>query len=166
MAYAFLLRDGLNQLDIEIEENHSVTDICQVWLQFFAANNTPVRESKRVMISILSVVYSALLEHVSNHHCTSSIETESSFETVIDDDDIYYRFGGAALCEIFEKDVKSLKTVENNKETPFPKKFAFCRQLIQKIKQVFQDTLNFVTEDICISHTKFFYHFSAMLISL
>ena len=65
-------------------------------------------ESNRVMIRISSVVYSALLEHASNHHCTSSIETESPFETVIDDDDIYYRFGGAALCEMHKKRYQKL----------------------------------------------------------
>ena len=67
---AFLLRDALSLLDIEIEENNS-------------ANNTPLPESNCVMISNLSVVYSALLEHALNYHCTSSIETESPFETVI-----------------------------------------------------------------------------------
>ena len=86
---AFLLRDALSLLDIEIEENNS-------------ANNTPLPESNCVMISNLSVVYSALLEHALNYHCTSSIETESPFETVIDDDNVYYRFGGAALCEMLK----------------------------------------------------------------
>ena len=100
---AFLLRDGLSLLEIEIEENHSVSDIRQVWLEFCAANNTPVPESNRVMMNISSVVYSALLEHVSNHHSTPSIETESPVETVIDGDDVYYRFGGAALCEMLKK---------------------------------------------------------------
>ena len=70
------------------------------------------------MMTLSSVVYSALLEHVSNHHSTPSIETESPVETVIDGDDVYYRFGGAALCEMLKKGIK-IKDWKTTKRHPF-----------------------------------------------
>ena len=59
---AFLLEDGLSLQAIGIEKDHSVSEFCQVRVKFCAANNTPVPISNRVVITISSGVYTALLQ--------------------------------------------------------------------------------------------------------
>ena len=78
---AFLLEDDLSLQTIGVVEDHSVSDIRQVWLEFCAANNTSVPINNRVMIIISSGVYTTLLEHASKLSI-SSIETKSPLEVL------------------------------------------------------------------------------------
>ena len=68
-------------------------------------------DSKPVMIAISSVVYNYLLGQVSLYQksFTGQLAGGESSATCSDSDDVYYRFGGGALCEMLKNRYKEIK---------------------------------------------------------
>ena len=58
------------------------------------------------MIKLSSTVYNSLIEHVAS----KKKEGDTSTALSLDGDDVYYRFGGAALCEMLHVRYKQIKT--------------------------------------------------------
>ena len=72
------------------------------WLSFCEASGVPVPESNPVMILVSSAIYDFLLEYSTNFQNTiHQAEAHSiPMTTEPDTDDVYYCFGGAAICDM------------------------------------------------------------------
>ena len=66
-----------------------------------------------------SAAYKVLLDYVHTHSTSHDCETQSAIHE--DGDDVYYRFGGAALCECYISVTKQYEHAINQGGTPFLK---------------------------------------------
>ena len=115
---AFLLEEKYTLEAINLKENDngysSLVSIRNTWLEFCKSCNTPVPTSNPVMIAVSSSLYAYLLNHVSAFQESvaekSLTEHTEAFSGASDGDDIYYRFGGAALCVMLKNRYKEIKT--------------------------------------------------------
>ena len=99
----FLLEEQYSLAAINLEEvAHPVlTKLRQKWLDFCKEHCTSVIASKPVMMAFSSALYNPLLEHVSSFQASQSECIATSTVVPTDEEDgVYYRFGGAALCEM------------------------------------------------------------------
>lgn len=113
---AFLLGSEHSLSAIKLEEFYesALGETRRAWLEFSAANGVPVPESNPIMITVSAVIYNFLLEHVA--HFQTVTGTASSV-TLADSDDVHYRFGGAAICDMLHlryKQIKSCKDEERD----------------------------------------------------
>ena len=71
------------------------------WLSFSKSSDVPVLDSNPVMILVSSSVNEILLEYSTNFQNTiHAKENCSKSTTEPDTDDVYYCFGGAAICDL------------------------------------------------------------------
>ena len=92
----FLLSEEYSLQDIDYQElaEHPVSNLRSTWLEFCKANGVPVPQSNKVMITVSSVVYHFLLEHVTRFQ--QQLVKSGSVTIGTDEDGVYYRFGGAS----------------------------------------------------------------------
>lgn len=113
---AFLLSKeySLSKINLEKSAETSVATLRSLWLDFCEDNCIPHDDSKRVMIPISSLVYELLLDRSNdfqkglNATSTSSESTQLPTSSV-DGDDVYLRFGGAALCDMLHQRYRLIK---------------------------------------------------------
>ena len=108
---AFLLEEQYSLAAINLEEvAHPVlTKLRQKWLDFCKEHCTSVIASKPVMMVFSSALYYSLLEHVSSFQASQSKGTAGSTIVPTDEEDgVYYRFGGGALCEMLHRRYKQI----------------------------------------------------------
>ena len=108
---AFLLEEQYSLAAINLEEvAHPVlTKLRQKWLDFCKEHCTSVIASKPVMMAFSSALYNSLLEHVSSFQASQSECTAASTVVPTDEEDgVYYRFGGGALCEMLHHRYKQI----------------------------------------------------------
>ena len=96
----FLLSEEYSLQDIDYQElaEHPVNTLRSTWLEFCKANGMPVPHCNKVMITVSSTVYHFLLEHVTRFQ--KQLVESGSVTIGTDEDGVYYRFGGAALCSV------------------------------------------------------------------
>ena len=103
---------SLSASNLDKSAESSVADLRKQWLDFCDNHHIKIDESKRVMIPISSSVYELLLERSSDFQ--SNLEpTSTSMESAqlsVDDDNVYLRFGGAALCDTLHQHYKQIKS--------------------------------------------------------
>ena len=63
---------------------------------------------KKVMVLLSSSAYKVLLDYVHTHSTSHDCETQSAIQEDGDDVHVYYRFGGAALCEMLHLRYKTI----------------------------------------------------------
>ena len=102
---------------LKLEELPDCNDARDTWLQFCAANDTPVSESNPVMMTVSSTIYRVLLECVTSFQ-ESLVTTDATAITngYEDGDDVYYRFGGAAICEMLELHYQQIRSCSNEQK--------------------------------------------------
>ena len=108
--YSALLLAGSCQLSaIKLEElpSYPVSVVRKCWLDFCEVHSVPVPESNLVMMRVSSAIYQFLLQYVEDFQSDLHNTAESSSSLVpasqpaVDGDDVYYHFGGAAICDMF-----------------------------------------------------------------
>jgi len=110
---AFLLSKDHNIAVLNLKElpECHVSDARDAWLQFCSTNGVPVPESNPVMMTISSTLYRVLLERVMSFQdsliATNTVATASEYK---DGDDVYYRFGGAAICDMLKVHYKQIRS--------------------------------------------------------
>jgi len=78
----------------------------------------PVPESNPVMMTFTSAIYQFLLQYVAQNGLHKTVENSSSPVPITlppDADDVYCRFGGAAICPMLHLRYKQLKTCTDDK---------------------------------------------------
>ena len=107
---AFLLGSEHSLSVIKLQEYNECTieETRHKWLEFTETNGVPVPESNPIMITVSAVIYNFLLEHVA--HFQTDKETSTSSVVLADSDDVHYRFGGAAICDMLHLRYKQIKS--------------------------------------------------------
>ena len=109
----FLLSEEHNIAVLNLKElpGCDVSDTRDAWLHFCSANGAPVPESNPVMMTITAIVYRVLLERVMSFQesltATNTVTTTSEYT---DGDDVYYRFGGATICDMLKLHYKQIRS--------------------------------------------------------
>jgi len=99
-------------MDETDEKYASLVEARVQWMRFCRENATTIADSKPVMITVSSAIYSYLLQQVSVYQESLSgpdPRAGSSQTECSDGDDVYYRFGGGALCEMLKNRYKEIK---------------------------------------------------------
>jgi len=112
---AFILEEKHTLAAIKLNEasHPALVAARKTWLEFCKKCNLPVPESNPIMIAMSSRAYSYLLNQVSIYQETLTDETPSDMAETMpvgeDGDDVYYRFGGGAICSMLKLRYKELK---------------------------------------------------------
>jgi len=116
---AFLLSKSYPLASIQLSKDAeaSVAGLRSQWLDFYENNGISDPDSKKIMIPISSAVYELLLERAEDFQrnltpeiCGSSSASSSS---CVDGDDVYFRFGGAALCDMLHQRYQHIKSCQD-----------------------------------------------------
>ena len=117
---ALLLEEKYTLEEINLKEAdngyYSLVAVRRIWLEFCKKHNTAVPTSNPVMIAISSGVYHYLLDQVLSYQ-TSFVDRACMEESPIissDDDDVYFRFGSAALCSMLKRRYNEIKHCSSN----------------------------------------------------
>ena len=101
---AFLLKEKYQLSTIDLKENDhpELAKLRLDWLDFCKEHKAPVPASRLAMMALSTVIHNSLLEHVSSFQLSQSdaVDTGTTGDEVIEEDGVYYRFGGGALCEM------------------------------------------------------------------
>ncbi|XP_065907351.1 uncharacterized protein [Dysidea avara] len=111
---AFLLASQHTMLEIGLPDpvGYQIDESRTMWLRFCEENDVPVPVSNPVMMTISSALYHCLLGHVNHFQSNNSSTTSSSNKSttqVADGDDVYFRFGGAAISDLLHLHYKEMK---------------------------------------------------------
>ena len=114
---AFLLGKeySLSEINLGKSAEASMATVREEWLNFCEDYHIPIDDSKKVMIPISSAVYELLLEKSCDFQndlkgSSSSRELMQQPANSVDGDDVYLRFGGAALCDMLHQHYKQIKS--------------------------------------------------------
>ena len=99
----FLLSEEHNITVLSLEEipNCNISDTRDAWLYYCALNDVPVPKSNPVMITMSATIYK-VLEHVTSFQESLTATKAAVDGSYKDGDNVYYRFGGAAICEMLK----------------------------------------------------------------
>ena len=105
-------------INLEKGAEASVASLRSQWLEFYESNGLFDLESKKVMIPITSAVYELMLERTEcfqrNLNPDSSGASSASTCRSTDGNDVYFRFGGAALCDMLHQHYKVIKSCQDS----------------------------------------------------
>ena len=108
---ALLLEEKYELTELRLNKTccTNVSTIRSKWLEFCKSVEFPVPISNPVMITVYSTIYNTLSEHVAS--CRNKDSDASTCTSMsLDGDDVYYRFGGATLCDMLHLRYKRIKT--------------------------------------------------------
>ena len=113
---AFLLEEKyqLSTIDFEEDDHPELAKLRQDWLDFCKEHKAPVPASRPAMMALSTAIYNSLVEHVSSFQLSQSdaVDTGTSDE-VIEEEGVYYRFGGGALCEMLHRRYDQIRSATN-----------------------------------------------------
>ena len=143
---AFLLSQEHNIAVLNLKEL-SGCNVCHTrdaWLQFCSANGVPVPESNPVMMTITSTIYRVLLESVMNFQesltATNAVATASEYK---DGDDVYYRFGGATICEMLKLHYKQIRSCSDEQRDHLSQEIVILQAMKTDDKSIIPDYLKY-----------------------
>ena len=156
---AFLLEEKYKLADINLKEsdcgNSSLAAVRSIWLEFSKDHETPVPSSNTIMMTISSRAYFYLQDQVAMYQRELSMANDKSTEEAVsigDSDNVYYRFGGAAICTMLKHRYKEIRRCSSDTKMPCLLKFAYFRPWRLKINPVFLDICSTVIKGTCIFH--------------
>ena len=144
---SFLLSEEYNISVLNLEElpHCSVSDTRDAWLQFCAANDTPVPKSNPVMITISSIMYRVMLERVARYQ--ESLTTDHDATAIASDykdgDDVYYRFGGAVIWEMLKLHYQKIRSCSDEQRDQLSQKICILQAMNTKDKSNIPDYLKY-----------------------
>ena len=146
---AFLLAEDLTLDAIGFDESDkyysSLISTRRTWIKFCKDHTTTVSDSKPVMMAISSAVYNYLLGQVSIYQESLTDQTpnrELSAQSS-DGDDVYYRFGGGALCEMLKNRYKEIKDCPSTRRNLLSIEISMLQAMNNKDKSTIPAYLNY-----------------------
>ena len=91
------------------------------------------------MIKLSSTVYNSLIEHVAS----KNKEDDTSTAISLGGDDVYYRFGGAALCEMLQVRYKQIKTAPLDHKDQVSQEIMILQAINSKDKSAIPDYMKY-----------------------
>ena len=139
---AFLLEERYTLADISLDvadsQNASLAGIRNEWLEYCKDHETPVPTSNPVMMTISARTYFYLLDQVAVFQKELPAANKSTEEQILssnnDSDDVYYRFGGAAICAMLKQRYKDIKKCSPSSDTRNSLSIEICLLQAMKIK--------------------------------
>jgi len=129
----------LSDIKLEKSVEQSVATMRMQWLDFCDSKGVPVPESNPVMITLSAAVYEQFLEcaerfqkNLSNSG--GSVSTSTSSPVVTDGDDIYLKFGGAAICKMLHQHYKQIKGCKDTQRNKLSQEITILQAMIMKDK--------------------------------
>ena len=114
---AFLLEEKypLNIINLEEDSQPGLAKLRQAWLDFCKEHGAPIPASRPAMMSFSTAMYNSLLEHVSSFQSSKNdaMDTGTTSYEVTEEDGVYYRFGGGALCEMLHCRYNQIRSAMN-----------------------------------------------------
>ena len=110
---AYLLEEKYTLAAIHLVETPELINVRQKWLDLLKKHTMPVLTCRSVMTSLSSAVYNTLLEHVSSFQAKQGTAAADSVAPDLEEEGVYYRFGGGAICEMLQRRYKHIKTSRN-----------------------------------------------------
>ena len=143
---AFLLSAEHNIAVINLKElpECDVSDTRDAWLHFCSANGTPVPESNPVMMTITATIYRVLLERVmSLQESLTATNTVATAREFTDGDDVYYRFGGAAICDMLKLHYKQIRSCSDDDRDHLSQEIVILQAIKTDDKSAIPDYLKY-----------------------
>ncbi|XP_065912862.1 uncharacterized protein [Dysidea avara] len=133
----------LDCINFDETSESSLVSLRNKWLSFCEVNDVPV-ESNPVMISMSSAIYAVLLEQAREYQ-TSLISEPGSSKTVvrIEGDDVYFRFGGAALCDMLHLHYKQIKGCSDAQRDKLSQEITILQSINTKDKSKIPEYLKY-----------------------
>ena len=136
---------ALIHLDKGVEA--SVASLRSQWLEFYESNGLSDLESKKVMIPITSAVYELMLERTErfqrNLNPDSSGASSASTCRSTDGDDVYFRFGVAALCDMLHQHYKVIKSCQDSQRDLLSQEITILHAINTKVKTMIPQYLRY-----------------------
>ena len=129
----------LAELSLDKTSCTKVSSIRSKWLEFCKSAGFPVPISNPLMIKLSSTVYNSLIEHVASKNKEGDTSTAMS----LDGDDVYYRFGGAALCEMLHLRYKQIKTAPLDRKDHISQEITILQAINSKDKTAIPDYMKY-----------------------
>ena len=151
---------GFDESDVKYS---SLLNTRKTWIQFCRDNSTTISDSKPVMIAISSAVYNYLLKQVSVYQKSLTGQpsggeiSEGLSATYRDDDDVYYRFGGGALCDMLKNRYKQIKNCPSTHRNLLSIEISLRQVINNKDKSSIHFTMNVESEE---AMDRIYYEFS------
>jgi len=108
---AFLLDEKytMDAINLEEAQHPKLASLRQQWLDFCREQAISTSERNSVMTTLSSAVYNSLLEHVQDSKSSCPIIPSIPLE----EDGVYYRFGGGTLCEMLHRRYKEIRSASD-----------------------------------------------------
>ena len=112
---AFLLDEKHSMSAINLEEaKHPVlANFRQQWLDYCREQVISTSERNSVMTTLSSAIYNTLLEHVASFQESQSSCPNISPSVPLEEDGVYYQFGGGTLCEMLHNRYKQISSASD-----------------------------------------------------
>ena len=131
---------GVTEIDLDQQLSKSVKVLRTKWLDFCKSSGFPVPVSNPVTITLSSTVYNTLITRIN----VKGEESETPIEsTSLDGDDVYYRFGGAALCEMLHLRYEQIKTAPFNRKDSISQEITILQAINSKDKSAIPNYLQY-----------------------
>lgn len=141
----FLLSSRYPVSAIKLQElpNFPVDEVRKSWLDFCEASGLPVPESNSLMIMLSSVIYELLLDYAANFQSSLEAYEGPSSSVMPDGDDVYYRFGGAAISDMLHIHYKQLKACANEHRDILSQEVSLLQAINSKDKTIIPGYLQY-----------------------
>ena len=114
-----------------------------IW-HLFAIHGTPVPESNPVMMTITATIYRVLLEPVvSFQESLTATNTVTTAREFTDGDDVYYRFGGAAICDMLKFHYKQIRSCSDDDRDHLSQEIVILQAIKTDDKSAIPDYLKY-----------------------
>lgn len=140
LCSVFLLSKKYETCSILNSSSVQVDELREQWLTF--CDNYDFESCCRVMIMLTSSIYEMFLKQI---HLTikcqgNSVVPQSSSS---DGDDVYYRFGGAVLCDMLHKRYKIIKTCATSRKCQVLQEIEILQSMNDKEKEELPEYLKY-----------------------
>ena len=130
----------ITEIDLDPQLSTSLEFVRTKWLDFCKYSGFPVPVSNPVMIILSSSIYNVLTAHIS---CKESEGGGAPVVMSMDGDDVYYRFGGAALCEMLHLRYQHIKTAPLSKKDSISQEITILQAINSKDKSAIPNYLKY-----------------------
>ena len=143
---SFLLSEEHNISLLKLEElpGCDISGTRDAWLHYCATNDMPVPKSNPVMITISATIYKVLLERVSSFQRSLSTTVATAVDGGYrDGDNVYYRFGGAAICEMLKLHYQQIRSCSDEQRDNLSQEIIILQAINTKDKSNIPDYLKY-----------------------
>ena len=141
---AFLLSSQypLSAIDLQEPTSYQLSETRLAWLHFCEENGAPVPTSNPVMMTVSSAIYHYLLDYIARLQVNAPKQTCRK-STIMDGDDVYYRFGGAALADMLHLRYDQIRVCRDDQRDILSQEISILQAINSRDKTNIPDYLKY-----------------------